>query len=61
MDNSLTFVLAQLAAEKGGWKRISLESGIPYDTLTKIAQGRVKNPRWSTVQRLTKFFLARAA
>lgn len=56
MDNSLTFVVASLEANKGNWKRISADSGIPYDTLTKIAQKKVKNPRFSTVQKLAKYF-----
>jgi len=56
MDNSLNFVIASLAAEKGNWRKVSADSGIPYDTLTKIAQRRVKNPRFSTVQKLAKYF-----
>jgi len=45
-------VVRRLDAEKGNWRRISEISGVPYDTLTKIAQGKTTNPRVETIANL---------
>jgi hypothetical protein len=51
----LVGVRRELRLRRGGWRAIALESGVAYDTLTKIAQGRV-DPGISKVQRLVDYF-----
>jgi predicted transcriptional regulator len=41
-----------LAARKGSWPDIAVTSGVPYSTLSKIAQGFIDNPRIETVDKL---------
>lgn len=53
---SLRYVVKKLDAAKGKWREISMDSGVSYHTLTKVAQGRVKNPRVATVEALAKYF-----
>ncbi|WP_414451488.1 hypothetical protein AB4851_22355 [Burkholderia sp. 22PA0099] len=48
----LSFVLRRLDAAKGDWPEISRRSGVPYQTLTKIAGRFVADPRISTLQAL---------
>ncbi|MCZ2897470.1 hypothetical protein MTR01_25955 [Burkholderia thailandensis] len=55
----LEFVVVNLQRHKGRWRRIAHETGIPYDTLTKIALARVSDPRVSNVQSLHDYFTAR--
>lgn len=45
-------VLRLLEARKGDWRAISEESGVPYSTLCKVAQGWIPNPSVHTVQTL---------
>ncbi len=52
----LTFVRRRLDESRGEWVEISRVSGVPYHTLTKIAQGATPNPRIETVQRLVDHF-----
>lgn len=52
----LAFVKQKLEERRGGWQRIADDSGVPYHTLTKIAQGVVDDPRIRTVQRLADYF-----
>lgn len=52
----LDFVRRKLEEQRGTWVTIANDSGVPYHTLTKIAQGQVENPRIQTVQRLVDFF-----
>ena len=47
----------KLEEAKGGWSAVAEQSGVPYHTLTKIAQGKV-DPRMSSVQRLVDYFTA---
>lgn len=46
----------QLQLTRGRWADVSRKSGVPYHTLTKIAQGKVADPRVSTVQLLVDYF-----
>jgi predicted transcriptional regulator len=57
----LTFVRRQLAASKGTWSDVSRQSGVPYHTLVKIAQGVVVNPRIQTLQGLADHFNSKSA
>jgi len=52
----LITVVQSLQAAKGKWRCIAEATGIPYDTLTKIALGRVSDPRVSNVQTLHDYF-----
>jgi hypothetical protein len=55
----LATVVRSLQETKGKWRTISSVTGIPYDTLTKVALGRVADPRVSTVQALHDYFASR--
>jgi predicted transcriptional regulator len=57
----LEYVLARLDETKGQWREIAEASGVPYDTLTKVAQRRNANPRVGTVQQLADYFRAQRA
>lgn len=59
-DSILSVVLRQLDAAKGDWPEISRQSGVPYQTLTKIAGRLVSDPRISTVQALLDCLQQRA-
>lgn len=50
------FVMANLKAKTIPQKTIARESGVPFGTLSKIAQGLVKDPGVHTVQRLADYF-----
>lgn len=52
----LDTVLRRLNQEKGDWPRVADESAVPYQTITKIAGGFVRNPRILTVQALFDYF-----
>ena len=56
----LATVLRRLDQAKGAWPDIARESGVPYQTLTKIACRIVCDPRVSTVQTLFDYFAAHA-
>ena len=55
----LATVLRRLNQEKGEWPRVADESAVPYQTITKIAGGFVRNPRILTVQALFDYFEGR--
>jgi hypothetical protein len=50
------FVLARLSARSVPWTDVSRKTGIPYETLKKIASRRTPNPGVQHVQRLAEFF-----
>ena len=60
VESILVAVRRQLGETKGRWTSVAEQSGVPYHTLTKIAQGRV-DPRVSTVQRLVDHFAISSA
>lgn len=49
----------RLNEERGNWPTIANESGVPYGTLEKIAQGDTKNPQLKTIEPLLAWFRAR--
>ncbi|WP_244097345.1 hypothetical protein [Burkholderia cenocepacia] len=53
----MEFVIEQLHKNKGKWRRIAQDAGVPYDTLAKIALSRVTDPRVSNVQALHDYFV----
>ena len=50
--NLLGFVLPQLQARRKSLRDVARDSGVPYDTLKKIALGYTQNPGVLHVQRL---------
>lgn len=58
-ETILKTVRRQLGDTKGRWSAVAEQSGVPYHTLVKIAQGTVEDPRVSTVQRLVDYFSKR--
>jgi len=50
------FVMARLRAKTIPQRQIARESGVPFSTVSKIAQGAVKDPGVHTVQRLADYF-----
>lgn len=53
----LTPTLAELHARKGRWPDICAATGLDYDWLTKLAQGRIEDPGVRKIQRLAHYFL----
>ena len=58
-ESILAFVKRRLEESRGYWPQISAATGVPYFTITNIIQGKVEDPRVSTVQRLVDYFRAR--
>lgn len=54
--NLHSHVLARLAARELPWTQVARETGIPYETLKKIASGRTPNPGVQHVQKLADYF-----
>lgn len=50
------FVMAQLRAKRVPQRKVAAESGVPFSTLTKIAQGQIKAPSVHHVQALHDYF-----
>ena len=50
------FVLQRLAQRHVMWTKVSRETGVPYETLKKIASGRTPNPGVRHVQALADYF-----
>jgi len=55
----LNYVLAELEVYKGKWPTVAVGSGVPYKTLTKIAQRETLDPGVSNVQKLHDYFRKR--
>lgn len=54
--NLLDYVLGQIDARRSKLIVISRDSGVPYETLKKIAHRRTPNPGVLTVQQLADYF-----
>ena len=52
------FVMQKLRAKEVPQRRIARESGVPFSTVCKVAQGSVKEPSVHTIQRLADYFNA---
>lgn len=52
MKQVSTYLNPQEGSRDAHLKIVAIGSGVPYDTLAKIANGRVKNPRVNTVQKI---------
>lgn len=55
----LMFVKRRLEESRGYWPAIATATGVPYFTITNIIQGKVEDPRVSTLQKLVDYFRAR--
>jgi predicted transcriptional regulator len=57
MEKSLVeYVRGRLEAERGNWAEIVAQTKVPYFTIANLVQGKVKDPRMSTVQPLLDYF-----
>lgn len=59
--NLLDFVLPRLQARQPNWREVARGSGVPYDTVKKIATGVTRNPGVLHVQRLAGYYSERDA
>lgn len=57
-SNLLAYVLDRLTHSRGQWARIAQATGVPYHTITKIAQRKISDPRLSKIERLANYFRA---
>jgi hypothetical protein len=55
----LGYVRGELEKNRGTWPTIADETGVPYDTITKIAQRQIVDPKVSKVQILANYFRER--
>lgn len=54
----LTQTLAELGRRRGRWPVICRDTGLDYQWLTKLAQGRIDDPGIKKIQRLHDYFMA---
>lgn len=59
--NLLDFVLSRLDTREPPWTEVARQTGVPYDTLKKIARRTTPNPGVKHVQALADFFAAQPA
>lgn len=52
------YVMAQFRAKRIAQRKVAEESGVPFSTVAKIAQGHIKDPSVHTVQKLADYFMA---
>ena len=50
------FVMGHLRSKRIPQRQVAEATGIPFSTLTKIAQGQVKDPSVHNIQRLADYF-----
>lgn len=56
MDD-LAYVVARLMADgKKRWRDIAEKTGVPVDTIIKVARGHTRNPRFHTIDPLAKYY-----
>jgi hypothetical protein len=55
------YVLGKLEAAKGEWRTVAERTGVPYDTIYKIASQTTENPGIKHIQALADYFLEREA
>lgn len=55
------YVMVCLSAKQIPQRQVALESGVPFSTVTKIAQGVVSDPSVHTVQKLYDYFVSQRA
>ena len=57
--NLYAFVMACLKARAIPQRQVAAESGVPFSTVAKIAQGSVTDPSVHTVQKLADYFASK--
>lgn len=58
--NELEFVRIELMAiGRAGWAEVSESTGVPFQTLSKVAYGHTENPRYLTVRGLFDYLKAK--
>lgn len=57
-ESTTEYLRRRLHEEKGRWPTIAMESGVPYGTIEKIAQGDTTNPQVKTADALRAWFEA---
>lgn len=50
------FVMTNLRSRRVPQRQVAAESGVPFSTLTKIAQGQTKDPSVHSIQALAEYF-----
>lgn len=50
------FVMSHLRSKRVPQRKVAAESGVPFSTLTKIAQGQIKEPSVHSIQKLADYF-----
>lgn len=50
------YVMANLRSRRVPQRQVAAESGVPFSTLTKIAQGQIKHPSVHSIQVLADYF-----
>ena len=58
--NLYDYVMRHLRSKAIPQRQVASESGVPFSTVTKIAQGSVREPGVHTVQRLADYFAGKA-
>lgn len=56
--STITQVRASLQSRKGDWPAICAATGLSYWWLTKFAQGRIREPGLSKIERLQSYISA---
>lgn len=57
MDTSIySYVMQQLKSRRVPQRTVATESGVPFSSVTKIAQGQIKAPNVHHVQALYDYF-----
>lgn len=57
--NLYDFVMENLRSKRISQRQIARESGVPFSTVCKVAQGGVTDPSIHTIQRLADYFAKR--
>ena len=60
-QNLLDSVLAGLQERKGQWPQLARAAEVDYSWLTKLAQGRIRDPGVHKIQRLADVMAASSA
>lgn len=55
------FVMANLRSKRIPQREVASGSGVPFSTVTKIAQGQIREPSVQKIQALADYFLAQPA
>lgn len=55
-NDLLTLTLSELRSRRGSWPAICRDTGLDYDWMTKLAQGRISDPGIRKIQRLADYF-----